>query len=251
MPATTHRGGALQFTVPIDGVKFEAAKDAGRAIMRGHAAVFNRKSHDLGGFRTVIHSTFFDNILDTDPAVHLVWDHDTRWVLGYTRNKSLELRRDPHGLHTWSMFPDTATAQECATLLEGGYIDQMSFACDIGEDEWTEDEDGNITRTLYKCSGLFDVTICAQGAFPQTDAHLVASVHDAGSLLASAQEAGRVIRREQQDPDLVASRGEIDDSIAEPPVEDEGAADVASHADRLAALKGDIVARYSAATESE
>jgi HK97 family phage prohead protease len=247
------RGGALQFTVPIEGIKFDASGDPdakGRWTMRGHAAVFNRKSHDLGGFRTVIAPGAFSKILDTNPDVHMVWDHDTRWVLARTKNNSLELREDPYGLHVWARFAKTATADEVATLMEGGFIDQMSFKCDIGADEWTENDQG-ITRTIFEIDGLYDVCVCAQGAFPQTDSQLVASLSSAALDLASAVEAGRVIRREQ-DPDLVASRGETaDDSIADPPVEDEGAADVAGREDRLAALKDLAAARYSAATAVE
>jgi HK97 family phage prohead protease len=248
------RGGALQFTVPIEGIKFDASGDPdakGRWTMRGHAAVFNRRSHDLGGFRTVIAPGAFSKILDTSPDVHLLWDHDTRYVLARTKNNSLELREDPYGLHVWARFAKTQTADELATLMEGGFVDQMSFACDIASDEWTEDQNGEITRTLFDFSGLHDVTICAKGAFPQTDSQLVASLSSAALDLASAVEAGRVIRREQ-DPDLVASRGETaDDSIADPPVEDEGAADVAGREDRLAALKDLAAARYSAATAVE
>lgn len=246
-PVTMSRRGEFQFTASLGDVKMDASGDPdakGRWTMRGHAAVFNRKSHDLGGFRTVIDPGFFNSVLDTNPDVHLVVDHDTRWVLARTRNNSLELRVDPFGLHTWARFAKTQTAEEIAVLLEGGFIDQMSFACDIALDRWEQDEDGEITRYLLDCGGLYDVTICAQGAFPQTDSQLVASMHDAGSVLASAQEAGRVIRREQ-DPDLVAARGENGDSIAPPEVEGEGAADVADHQARLAALQEQAEARFA------
>jgi HK97 family phage prohead protease len=195
MPALTKQTGDMQFTVPIADIKFDASGDPeakGRWTMRGHAAVFNRTSHDLGGFRTVIAPGAFTKILDTNPDVHLLWDHDTRYVLARTKNNSLELREDPYGLHVWSRFAKTQTADEIATLMQGGFIDQMSFACNIGADEWTQDSDGNITRTIFSVDGLFDVTICAQGAFPQTDAQLVASMNDAGTVLASAKEAGRI-----------------------------------------------------------
>lgn len=254
MPIRTVERAEFKFLAPIADIKCARAGN-GRWTFRGHAAVFNRPSHDLGGFRTVIAPTFFDNVLPQDPPVHLVWDHDTRWVLGYTRNGSLELTVNERGLQTFAMFPETATAEECATLLAGGYIDQMSFATDIGEDEWTEDEHG-ITRTLHTSAGLYDVTICAQGAFPQTDAQLVASVHDAGTILASAKEAGRVTRREQ-DPDLVAAagQGEKQEGVARASAGAEGVAEAhgpegtdaaaESHRARLAALKERAAARYA------
>jgi HK97 family phage prohead protease len=245
MPALTKQTGDMQFTVPIADIKFDASGDPeakGRWTMRGHAAVFNRTSHDLGGFRTVIAPGAFTKILDTNPDVHLLWDHDTRYVLARTKNNSLELREDPYGLHVWSRFAKTQTADEIATLMQGGFIDQMSFACNIGADEWTQDSDGNITRTIFSVDGLFDVTICAQGAFPQTDAQLVASMNDAGTVLASAKEAGR-IHLDAANPDLVASRGEPGEDIAP----SEGVTVVADdrRAERLAALKDSADERYA------
>jgi HK97 family phage prohead protease len=64
--------------------------------------------------------------------VHLVIDHDTRYVLARTKNNSLELREDPYGLHMWARMAKTTYAEDLAMLMEGGYVDQMSFACDIG-----------------------------------------------------------------------------------------------------------------------
>ena len=236
-PNELGREGAFRFTVPLADVKMDASGDPdakGRWTMRGHAAVFNRLSHDLGGFKVKIAPGFFTKILDSNPDVHLNREHDMRLVLARTKNNSLELREDPYGLHVWSRFAKTPLADETAILMEGGYIDQMSFACDIGASEWSEDQDGNITRTLFECDGLYDVTVCAQGAFPQTDAQLVASLKDAGSDLASAVEAGHVIRRDTTD--LVAALpGGEGDGIAQPPAE--GASDVADHATRLAAMK--------------
>jgi hypothetical protein len=86
----------MQFTVPIADIKFDASGDPeakGRWTMRGHAAVFNRTSHDLGGFRTVIAPGAFTKILDTNPDVHLLWDHDTRYVFARTKNNSLSCAR--------------------------------------------------------------------------------------------------------------------------------------------------------------
>lgn len=239
--------GEMQFTVPIAEVRFDASGDPqakGSWTMRGHAAVFNRKSHDLGGFRTVIAPNAFTDVLDANPDVHLLWDHDTRYVLARTKNNSLELRQDPYGLHVWARFAKTQTADEVATLMQGGFIDQMSFACDIGEDEWTQDTDGNVTRTIYSVSGLFDVTVCAQGAFPQTDAQLVASLrqHD---LLASAREAGRI----KGPDDLVAPDGEGEQQHHDVADSDQGVTTVAE--DRkalLAALQERAEARFSQQT---
>lgn len=202
------REGRQQFTFTLDNVQFAETGDpagSGDLILRGHAAVFDRLSHDLGGFRTKIAKGAFSSVLDANPDVHLVWDHDTRYTLARTKNGTLELREDPYGLHVWAKMAPTSYAQDLAVLMRRGDVDQMSFACNIGEDTWTEDKAGNITRTIYSVDSLFDVTVCAQGAFPQTDS----------KLLASAIEAGRVKRPEGDVGDAPEASGvtEVGDAL--------------------------------------
>lgn len=114
--------------------------------------------------------------------MHLLWDHDTRYTLARTANKTLELRADPQGLHVWAQLAPTTYAADLGVLMARGDVDQMSFACTIGSDEWHEDTDGNVIRTINTVDELYDVTVCAQGAFPQTDARLLAAARSAGRL---------------------------------------------------------------------
>ena len=176
----------------LAGFEFGQSGDPGSGFtMRGHAAVFNRTSHDLGGFTTRIAPGAFNRVLDGNPDVHLVWDHDMRYVLARTVNKTLELRVDPVGLHVWARFARVSYADDLAELMRRGDIDQMSFACDIADDTWVEDSSG-VTRTINDVSALYDVTVCAQGAFPQTDASLVASARQDGRLPGGAVDLADV-----------------------------------------------------------
>ena len=142
----------------------------------------------------------FDRVLDGNPDVHLLWDHDTRYTLARTHNKTLELRSDPAGLHVYARMAPTTYAEDLAVLMRRGDVDQMSFACTIGADTWAEDADGNVTRTIETVAELFDVTVCAQGAFPHTDSRLVTA----------ARETGRI----QQQRDPPASRATDDAGAA-------------------------------------
>jgi HK97 family phage prohead protease len=185
------------FTFPVEQVEFaDSGAGDGQMTVRGHAAVYNKKSHDLGGFRTMIAPGAFSKVLDSNPDVHLVWDHDTRYVLARTTNKTLELRDDPMGLHTWARMAGTSYAKDLALLMQRGDVDQMSFACTIGADEWTENDSG-VTRTIFSVDELFDVTICAQGAFPQTDSQIVKANRAAFD---NAVKLGRVSGRAIQEP---------------------------------------------------
>ena len=163
-------------------VEFTDPGEGRGATLRGHAAVFDRLSHDLGGFRTRISRGAFDRALDDNPDVHLLWDHDTRYTLARTANHTLELRTDPYGLHVFARLAATSYAQDLATLMRRGDVDQMSFACLIGEDTWTEDDDGQVIRDIQSVAELYDVTVCAQAAFPQTAAGLLAAARTAGRL---------------------------------------------------------------------
>lgn len=145
-------------------------------IFRGHAAVFDRLSLDLGGFRERIRPGAFKKVLDGSPDVHLVWDHDGRNTLARTRGKYLlELREDPRGLHFYANAAPTTYAKDLALLMEGQTIDQGSFAFTVakGGDVWEIDEEENVTRTIHEVEALYDVTITSQGAYPQTDTSVV------------------------------------------------------------------------------
>lgn len=151
----------------------------GSLTVRGHAAVFNRWSLDLGGFREKIAKGAFEAVLDSNPDVHALWDHDTSLVLARTKNKTLDLREDPLGLHFWAKVAPTSYAQDLRILMERGDVDQASFAFTVpkGGDKWniSTDEDGNekAERVIRQIDGLYDVTVTAQGAYPQTGTEVV------------------------------------------------------------------------------
>ena len=163
-----------QRTVPLDDVQWRTSGAGdGELTVRGHAAVFNRASLDLGGFRERIAPGAFTKALDANPDVHALWDHDTKFVLARTTNKTLELREDPIGLHFWAKVANTSYAKDLRLLMERGDVDQASFAFTVARDEWTIDDQENVTRTILEVDQLYDVTVTAQGAYPQTDTSVV------------------------------------------------------------------------------
>jgi uncharacterized protein len=153
----------------------DSGSGGGQYTMVGHAAVFNRWSLDLGGFRERVKKGAFDEVLSRDPHVLHTWDHDTSRVLASTRNKTLELSIDPKGLRYWSKVAPTSYAADLRVLLERDDINQSSFAFTVAKDEWKiRDENGDeiVERTIIEVGDLYDVTTCAMGAYPTTDADL-------------------------------------------------------------------------------
>lgn len=168
-----------QLSVPLTDTEWRKSRDGQSMTVAGHAAVFDRISHDLGGFREKVDRHAFDAVLDSDPDVHFLWDHDTRFVLARTRNKTLDLRLDPQGLHYWARVAPTSYAKDLEILMERGDIDQASFAFTVEEDDWEMDEEDYPLRTIKRVGNLFDVTVTAKGAYPQTDSSLRSLLQDA------------------------------------------------------------------------
>jgi HK97 family phage prohead protease len=146
--------------------------------IRGYAAVYNETSHDLGGFKEQIAPGAFDDVLATSPDVHFVWDHDTRYVGARTKNNTLHLESDTTGLFIDAQVGNYSWAKDLRVALERGDINQGSFAFNVAEDgdEWAVQEDESVMRTIRNVSGLYDVTVTAQGAYPQTSLAAVRSL---------------------------------------------------------------------------
>lgn len=163
----------------------------GSYTIRGHAAVFNKLSLDLGGFQEKIDPGAFANVLNRNPDVLAVWDHDTRYTLARTLNNTLELREDPYGLHNWMRVAPTSYAADLRVLMERGDINQASFMFTIAREraEWGGNEDDPIVFTIEEVGELYDVTVTGRGAYPQTDQALVNS---RSARLENALREGRV-----------------------------------------------------------
>ena len=199
--------------VPLGEMTLRQSEKDGTLHLRGHAAVFGKLSHDLGGFREKIAKGAFAGVLNQDPDVHLVIGHDMNRVLARTRSKTLELREDPAGLHVWaSLDPEDPDVRSLIPKMRRGDVDQMSFAFTVsrGGDEWLiegEGDDERVIRTVREVDGLFDVSVVAQGAYPQTDASL--------RSLEAAKEEGRVTRTSEQHDDESAQVEDLDDAAVE------------------------------------
>ncbi len=135
-------------------------------VLRGHAAVFNQLSENLGGFRErIAPGTFTDAIREDD--VRALINHDPHYVLGRNTAGTLSLSEDQRGLAVEISPPDTQAASDLLKSIERGDITQMSFGFRTVEDSWDE-EDGTVIRTLKKVR-LRDVSAVTYPAYPQTD----------------------------------------------------------------------------------
>lgn len=140
--------------------------DSGKSV-EGHAAVYEKLSEDLGGFREKIDRGAFDGVLTDD--VRALFNHDANMVLGRTKSGTLSLETDQDGLVYRFSAPDTTAGKDLLVMLERGDVDQSSFGFRVSEDKWEERDDGQVIRTIKKVERLFDVSPVTFPAYPDTD----------------------------------------------------------------------------------
>lgn len=159
--------GVQRRVVTLSEVEIREA-DEGFSV-RGHAAVFDQLSDNLGGFREKIARGAFKRVLDND--VRFLVNHNPDLLLARTTNGTLRLKEDPTGLQIEADLAATSVGNDLRILLDRGDMDQMSFAFSMqgGSDTWDEDDEGDLIRTINRFGGLFDVSAVTYPAYPQTD----------------------------------------------------------------------------------
>lgn len=141
-------------------------EDGGGQTLKGHAAVFDQLSLDLGGFREKIAPGAFAGTIQADD-IRALWNHDTNQVLGRNRAGTLQLFEDERGLGVRIQPPDTQWARDRMVTIGRGDVSQMSFMFDTITDSWQIVEGENI-RTLHAVK-LWEVSPVTFPAYPQTD----------------------------------------------------------------------------------
>lgn len=196
--------------VKFDGIEIrESGAGSNFVTMRGIAAVFNSDSHDLGGFVEQIKPGAFRDILATNPDVHLVSQHDQGRPLARTANGTLELRETEDGLVVWARInTQTSYGKDEVVKLRDGLVDGMSFAFTVNPDgeTWSTREDGTVLREITQVSGLYDVSVVSQGAYPAARAELVARAYER-AVQEGRAPAGHEIVAASPGEDAAASAG--------------------------------------------
>jgi HK97 family phage prohead protease len=145
----------------------------GRMAIVGYAAVYNRLSLDLGGFREEVLPGAFDRILNRQRGKHDVvalFNHDSNIVLGRTSSGTLELSSDDKGLRYVVTPP--ATRADVMELIQRRDVRGSSFAftVDPSAEKFRTGDDGKAVRQITEVSGLYDVGPVLVPAYPATSA---------------------------------------------------------------------------------
>lgn len=98
-------------------------------------------------------------------------NHEGR-VYARTRNGSITLDTDEHGLHHRTDLGLTSSSRSVYEDVDAGLYDRMSFAFTVTKDSYIEEEqaDGTIilTRTILEVGKLYDISVVDFPANPNT-----------------------------------------------------------------------------------
>ena len=158
MPQTTSRE---YRRIDVNNLEVREEQD-GRMIVEGYATTFNQRYVLLesGGyvFDEEIDPHAFDHTDMSD--VIMQYDHQGR-VFARTKNNTLELHPDDHGLHVRAYLEGTDIGRQLYQEIKGGYTDKMSFGFTVSDQKRSEEQIDGKTYYHRRITGvrkLYDVS---------------------------------------------------------------------------------------------
>lgn len=135
----------------------------------GYAAVFNRLSHDLGGFVERIAPGAFKRVLNRGDDVLALFNHSMDNLLGTRAAGTLRLSEDDRGLrYEFDLDRNDPDHQRVIAKVNRGDLRGSSFGFRVAEDDWgTTDQDYPL-RTIIDIASLRDVGPVSAPAYPDT-----------------------------------------------------------------------------------
>ena len=138
----------------------------GKMIVEGYPIVFDKEAKIEwwdGSFYEKIDRHAFDDADMSDVA--LKYNHnDDFLIMARTRNGSLKLTPDDHGVFMHAELIDTDSNSDIYKMVKSGLLTEGSFAYTV-EGAAEEIIDDEVHRTITKIGKLFDVSICPNGAY--------------------------------------------------------------------------------------
>jgi uncharacterized protein len=153
----------------ISGIEIRQTQ-GGRPRLVGYAAVFNKRSHDLGGFIEVIKPGAFRRSLQEHPDLRAFVDHDPAMIIGRVSAGTLKVAEDSQGLYVEIQPPDTQVGRDVIENIRVGNLDGMSFAFTLYDRDASQRWDTKqkpIVREILEAR-VFEASVVAMPAYPDT-----------------------------------------------------------------------------------
>ena len=157
-------------SLPSDDAEVRAMPDSRQ--IEGYGIVFNRESHDLGGFTEIILPEAIDGVIERSDVLALM-NHDVnKGVLARCTNGkgSMKLQANERGVKYSFEAPKFNLGQELLEGVERGDIRASSFAFTVpkGGDKLERRSDGSYLRTILKFDEIYDMSPCYRAAYEDT-----------------------------------------------------------------------------------
>ena len=147
----------------------ELRMDADATRIVGYAAVFNRYSHDLGGFVERILPGAFKRVLNRGDDVLALYNHAMDNLLATRAAGTLRLSEDETGLrYEFDLDPSDPDHQRVIAKVKRGDLRGSSFGFRVETDEWATTDEDYPLRSIKSVAALRDVGPVSQPAYPDT-----------------------------------------------------------------------------------
>lgn len=146
-----------------------AKENEGKLIIEGYFAVFNKETQLRKREFEVIRQGAFTETLN-NREIKALFNHDTSFVLGSLRNKTLQLWEDEQGLYgIVEVNPEDKSAVDIYNRVKRGDITKCSMGFGIQKQKRTRKTDG-YHYEVEKVE-LYEVSICPFPAYEDTSIH--------------------------------------------------------------------------------
>ncbi len=176
-----------------------AFKDTGDHIVEGYASTFERYciwEYEGKKYYEEIDRHAFDEADMSD--VVFLRDHEGR-VLARSKNDSVQLSIDDHGLHQRTNLGLTEAAKAMYEDIRVGNYSQMSFSFKVAKDHYDKE---SRTRIIDKIKKIYDISAVSFPANPGTD--IGVSYRDYFNGVIEAEKAERLeAEKRERDIDLL------------------------------------------------
>jgi hypothetical protein len=152
----------------IPASEFRVIDEETKPKIVGYAAVFDKFSEDMWGFREKVAKGAFAESIKRKDDVRMLFNHNPDYIIARTTNGTLSLREDDKGLYFEGIPADTQWEKDLITKIKRGDISQNSFGFMIDEEQWEQKEK---IRTLMRVT-LFDVSPVTYPAYKDTEVHI-------------------------------------------------------------------------------
>jgi uncharacterized protein len=142
-----------------------AEGDQAEKVIEGYFALYEQETELFDGVYEIITKGAFDKTLNND--IRALWNHNTQYVLGRSKNGSLTVKADEKGLFGIIKLPSTQYAEDLYELVQRGDIDQCSFGFNILAEDLEELANGGYRWRINEVD-LHEISVVTFPAYENT-----------------------------------------------------------------------------------